>query len=83
MLSTSLYVFPCLHAFHSSCLCSHVISRTADIAARRNIERLELVTKVMQRFSMRLLRFPAHFSPISCLFLTRLRHRPTVQLLQS
>ncbi len=46
VLSTSLYVFPCLHAFHSNCLCSHVISRTTDAALRRNIERLELASKV-------------------------------------
>ena len=48
VLSTSLFVFPCLHAFHSNCLCAHVISRTVDMATRRNIERLELASKVLQ-----------------------------------
>jgi hypothetical protein len=83
VLSTSLYVFPCLHAFHSGCLCSHVISRTADIAARRNIERLELATKVTQLFPVGLLRCNALLLPIYCSFITRLRHPPTVHLLQS
>ena len=47
VLSTSLYVFPCLHAFHSHCLCSYVLSSTLDTAVRRNIERLELLTRVL------------------------------------
>ena len=51
VLSTSLYVFPCLHAFHSSCLCSHVITRTVDPALRRNMQRLEQATKVMPLFA--------------------------------
>ena len=52
VLSTSLYVFPCLHAFHSNCLCSYVLSSTLDTAVRRNIERLELLTRVLLFFSI-------------------------------